>query len=348
MYITVYAIAKDEEEFAERFAKSTAKADKVVVLDTGSTDKTIEILRQHGVTVKQQKINPWRFDVARNESMKLIPKKTDIAIAMDLDDIMVDNWRELVEENWEKGMTQLRYQYPYSHFDEAQTEPSLIVYGFKVHCPTTYYWKNPVHEYLLPHEGKEEVFGLVDEPLLIHQTKVKEERKTRLPLFKMGLDEDPTNERLQHLYGRELMFDRQFDQAIVELKKHLAITPSYPEGEDFYMSASRARSCLYIADCLIGKNADPNEIMVWLIRAVAESPGERDTWMYLARGWFNVKDYKSAYACVHRALSITERSSSPETLEWCWGERAEDFRKAITSKFIDDFVTENIPDNVEN
>lgn len=45
MIITVYAIAKNEEKFAARWAASMREADNVVVLDTGSTDGTVEILK---------------------------------------------------------------------------------------------------------------------------------------------------------------------------------------------------------------------------------------------------------------------------------------------------------------
>ena len=48
MKISVYAICKNEEKFAARWAASMQEADQVVVLDTGSTDGTVEQLRQAG------------------------------------------------------------------------------------------------------------------------------------------------------------------------------------------------------------------------------------------------------------------------------------------------------------
>ena len=66
MFIVVYAIAKNEEQFAERWMRSMAEADRVVVLDTGSTDRTVPILRAMGAEVTVGEIKPWRFDAARN------------------------------------------------------------------------------------------------------------------------------------------------------------------------------------------------------------------------------------------------------------------------------------------
>lgn len=58
MKISVYAICKNEEKFAARWAASMQEADQVVVLDTGSTDGTVEQLRQAGVQVYERKLSP--------------------------------------------------------------------------------------------------------------------------------------------------------------------------------------------------------------------------------------------------------------------------------------------------
>ena len=48
MKIVVYAICKNEESFVDRWMDSMAEADQVVVLDTGSTDATVQLLRARG------------------------------------------------------------------------------------------------------------------------------------------------------------------------------------------------------------------------------------------------------------------------------------------------------------
>ena len=59
MFICVYAICKNEEQFVERWMKSMSEADLVVVMDTGSTDGTVEKLRGLGARVEQTIVNPW-------------------------------------------------------------------------------------------------------------------------------------------------------------------------------------------------------------------------------------------------------------------------------------------------
>ena len=69
-----------------------SEADYVCVLDTGSTDGTYEELLKYKeqnpqkFIISQAIISPWRFDTARNESMKLIPADADACICTDLDE----------------------------------------------------------------------------------------------------------------------------------------------------------------------------------------------------------------------------------------------------------------------
>ena len=54
--IYVYAISKNEEKFAKRWYESVKSADGIYVLDTGSTDNTVKILKELGakVTTKEE------------------------------------------------------------------------------------------------------------------------------------------------------------------------------------------------------------------------------------------------------------------------------------------------------
>ena len=109
--IYVYAICKNEEKFVNRWVNSMKEADGIYVLDTGSTDNTRKKLKKLGVNVKKKIINPWRFDVARNESLKLVPEDADICICTDLDEIFEEGWREKLEKIWDKNTTRLTYNY---------------------------------------------------------------------------------------------------------------------------------------------------------------------------------------------------------------------------------------------
>lgn len=88
-----YSICKNEKKFIDKWFENVSGADYICVLDTGSTDGTWERLQelqaQHPgkVIVKQEIITPWRFDVARNKSMELIPYDAEILISTDFDEL---------------------------------------------------------------------------------------------------------------------------------------------------------------------------------------------------------------------------------------------------------------------
>ena len=59
--VAVYAISKNEEKFVKRWYESMKEADSIYVLDTGSTDNTVNLLKSLGVNVSVETISPWRF-----------------------------------------------------------------------------------------------------------------------------------------------------------------------------------------------------------------------------------------------------------------------------------------------
>jgi glycosyltransferase involved in cell wall biosynthesis len=358
MKIAIYGIAKNESKFVERFlssifapaasgaSASTSAADYVIICDTGSTDGTRGILRR-GATVHEIRVSPWRFDLARNTALLHLPPDTDIAISMDIDEVLLPGWREAIESAWIPGQTtMLRYPFVHNWEDREQTIPRLSVWGFKVHCPKSYIWKYPIHETLelrdtMP-DGTptHESVAIIDREIIRHYPDPdKQERWNRIEVFRQNMQEFPDCQRMAHLYGRELYFHRQYKEAIIELKRHLSITEPYlletkkndPDG----IGQTRSTTCRLIARSLMALNADPNEIMVWLMRAVSESPYQREPWMALAEGWLTVGDYVSAYAAAERGFAIKSRLNSIEIEEWCWDERAEQVREEAKRKLFE-------------
>jgi glycosyltransferase involved in cell wall biosynthesis len=95
--VAVYTIALNEAAHAERWAESAVDADYRIVADTGSTDDTVELLTSAGVMVHRIAVRPWRFDVARNTAMALIPFDVDVCCTMDMDRFLEPGWRPRLE-----------------------------------------------------------------------------------------------------------------------------------------------------------------------------------------------------------------------------------------------------------
>ena len=252
MKITVYAISKNEEKFAARWAKSMSEADEIVVLDTGSTDDTVGILTAAGVRVKQAVIEPWRFDVARNESLKLVSEDTDVCVCTDLDEVFEPGWRAALEKSWAPDIVQGRYRYIWSHVEGGK--PGVEFYAEKVHALHGFRWVNPVHEVLacsLPARKVATLEGVT----LHHYPDDAKSRAAYLPLLELAVKEDPANDRNAHYLGREYYFRGRYDEAIRELRRHLALKTAAWTDE-------RAASMRYIARCCRALNRYKSDLRV--------------------------------------------------------------------------------------
>ena len=194
MKICVYAISKNEEKFVDRWVDSMQEADEIYVLDTGSTDNTVSLLKERGVNVSTKIITPWRFDTARNESLKLLPSDTDICVCTDLDEIFLKGWRKKLEAAWQENTTRLRYTYNWK-LDE-NNHPIVSFYSDKIHTITNYSWINPVHEVLT--STIKENFIIVPDITLNHYPDPTKDRSNYLPLLELAVKENPNNDRNMH------------------------------------------------------------------------------------------------------------------------------------------------------
>ena len=97
MKIAIYSICKNESRNIERYAQMAKEADLTVVLDTGSTDETLNLLASHKhIEVSEEQFKPWRFDVARNVSLALVPEDVDLCLWMDIDEYFSPGWRKII------------------------------------------------------------------------------------------------------------------------------------------------------------------------------------------------------------------------------------------------------------
>lgn len=308
MKIVVYTISKNEEAFCERFYNSVKEADEVIVADTGSNDGTVAKLRSLGATVHEIKVDPWRFDDARNASLNFVPADTDVCVCIDLDEILMPGWRAAIERDWKPETTRMRYQYWWSV--NPDNTPGVSFWYDKFHSRQGYRWVNPVHEVLCIY-GRPEVQTFSNDITLKHFPDPTKSRGSYLPLLELSVKEDRENDRNSHYLGREYMFYNQFDQAIAELTRHLSLkSATWP--------AERAASMRFIARCHISKG-DSQEAIKWSLRACAESMHDREGWVELARHYYKEQDWPGVFNAATKATNITERPASYICEPFAWG-----------------------------
>ena len=292
--IVVYAISKNEEKFVDRWVDSMQEADEIYVLDTGSTDKTVSKLKKRKVNVKKKIIKPWRFDVARNESLKLVPSDADICVCTDLDEVLEKGWRKKLEEIWQDNITRLRYNYNWK-LDE-NNKPIVNFYTDKIHIRDNYKWTHPVHEVLTYTNGNE-VFLTTDEITLNHYPDNTKSRSSYLPLLELSVKEDPEDDRNMHYLGREYMYYQKWDKCIDTLIKHLSLKTATWKDE-------RCASMRFIARSYRNLNRI-EEAKMWLDKAINEAPYLRDPYVEKAMLEYELENWNEVIKNCNDALKIT-------------------------------------------
>lgn len=303
MKVAVYTIALNERQFAERWANSAIDADYRFVLDTGSTDGTVEVLQELGVSVAVASISPWRFDDARNASLALLPDDMDYCIALDMDEVLVPGWKEKLQEAHDAGATRPRYKYTWSW--TADGKPGLQYGGDKIHSRHGYRWKHPVHEVITTDRLKEKQHWVGLE--IHHYPDNSKPRSQYLPLLQQSVIEQPNDDRNAFYYARELFFYNEYEKAVLEFKRHLALpTATWP--------AERAASYRYLAKC------DSANTLSHLKSAIKEDPSRRESIVELALYYYRCNDFQNCYWACLDAIKIADKPLDYLCEEFAWGE----------------------------
>lgn len=305
--VVVYAICKNEEKFVNRWVESMKEADKIVVLDTGSSDNTIKELRKHNVFVKQKVINPWRFDVARNESLKLVPPDTDICVCTDLDEVFEKGWREELEKVWQKDSNRCRYIYNWSLENNI---PKVSFYYEKIHSRDSFSWIYPVHEVLKYEKETPENIVISDKIILNHFPDKNKSRSSYLGLLELSVKENPENDRNTHYLGREYMFYGKWEDAIRTLKKHIHLKTATWKDE-------KSASMRFIGRCY-RELKQYDDARKYLDMAIEETPYLRDPYIERALLEYSLENYAEVEKYCLKALQINAHQKTYINEPFSW------------------------------
>jgi glycosyltransferase involved in cell wall biosynthesis len=303
MKVAVYTIALNEEEFVERWYESAKEADYLLIADTGSTDKTIKLAKKLGINVISISISPWRFDDARNAALANIPLDVDYCIALDMDEVLIEGWREKLDGLVESGVTRPRYKYTWSWKEDGT--PGLQYGGDKIHSRKGYRWKHPVHE-VITSDRVDEVQEWIDLEIHHYPDNAKS-RGQYFPLLELSVREDPMDDRNAYYLAREYFFYNRFEEAAAMFRTHLSLPKAVWKPE-------RAASMRYLAKC------EPDNTEKWLIAAHLEDPSRRESLVELSLHYYHLSNWA---ACRENAVLSLEIKSKPldylcEEFAWGW------------------------------
>ena len=221
--LSVCMIVKNEEEVLSRCLASAVQfADEVVVVDTGSVDKTKEIARQYTEKVYDF---AWQDDFAQARNFAFSKGTCDYLMWLDADDVVtpenIERIREL-KRTMDGAVDLVMMQYRVA-FDAAGQPTFAYERERIVKRGAGFVWEGAVHEVIAP-AGR-----ILHSDIAIEHRKEKPGDLDRnLRIYQAMVDRGEALEpRAQYYYARELYY-------------HAACQPSRPDVFEAFFRQRRA------------------------------------------------------------------------------------------------------------
>ena len=160
--LTVVILTKNEEKTIQKVIVNAQKCtDEVLIVDSGSTDKTVKFAESAGAQVVYR---AWDNDFSAQRNFALQYIKTDWVLYLDadefLDDTLIDSIRVALEKNEDKQYSMLRrihaFGFEYKH---GIFKPDEVARMFKI---DNVHWENKVHERPVCNAPKECLRGYIE------------------------------------------------------------------------------------------------------------------------------------------------------------------------------------------
>ena len=267
MKIAACTICKNEENNVARWLKHTKDFDYRIVLDTGSTDETIDLFKKSNVILHEKTFEPFDFSKARNHVLTLVPIDTDWIIWPDLDEYYCDDWRALLEKAINDNPSATRILYPSVIYRDGILEipqEDKTVMDCKIHKANVYKWIQPIHEHLVPITDKDGHLH-IDNIVRYHYHVSSEQRdELYFDIAKRAADADPADDWNIWFVLNESYKQQNADNVIKYGNIYLDLTKPYT---DF-----RSLAHMFIAIASIQLHGANQSIVISLLRSIAEDP----------------------------------------------------------------------------
>lgn len=233
--ISLCMIVKNEELVLERCLASAKNiADEIIIVDTGSTDRTREIGKRYGKVYDFTWIDD--FSAARNESF--FRANMDYCMWLDADDVVTEeNQKKLLELKMSLNPDTDVVMMKYAISEDEEGKPLFSYYRERmVKNGKGFLWEGRVHEAIVP-RGK----VIYSDIVIAHRKMVAGDKKRNLRIYETMLQEgEVLKGRNLFYYGRELMAHGRYQDAVSVMEEFL-------DGEGWV--ENQIEACLNLAFC---------------------------------------------------------------------------------------------------
>lgn len=247
--ISLCMIVKDEEKVLKRCLNSAKDiVDEIIIVDTGSTDKTKEIAKSFTNKVYDFK---WVNDFSKARNFSFSKATKDYILWLDADDVIEeqDKFKFLkLKKDLKKSIDIVMMKYNVG-FDENNNVNFSYYRERLLKREKNYKWQSPIHEVITP-SGK-----ISYSDICITHRKEHVTCSTRnLDIFEDMLKKNiKLDSRQQYYYARELMYNEQYQKSIENLNKVLADKHAWIEN--------KINACLDLSYCYKKLNDKENSLL---------------------------------------------------------------------------------------
>ncbi len=295
--LSLCMIVKNEEELLGQCLESVQDVvDEMIIVDTGSTDRTVEIAENFGAKIYH---HPWQgsFSEARNYGLQFAT--CDWVLQLDADEALeredIPLLKKTIQPNryavlFVKILNESKEGWT-MHYFQRLFRRGKAVYAGIVHNQLVYRGNDLVTEIRVYHYG----YNLSKEIM------AAKHGRTEALLLKQ-LEEDPTNPFHYQNYVRILRAQRKFEEGVRAGRKAMVVCLDRMEDYHFQMIAFDT------ANCLMGLGR-AEEAEMLCRRVLKEHPDNMDILYVLAGSLNKQKTYQEAVDAYRRYLAINEKTT---------------------------------------
>ncbi len=271
-------MCKNEEANVPLWLERTRDFDYRVVLDTGSTDATIDLFlnaQVDNITFLRKEFNPFKFDEVRNYVKQMVPHDTDWIFYPDMDEEYQAGWRQEMENILSLSPDATRILHKSIHYDhgvgDVGSESGSSI-DSKIFKRGHYRWVKPIHEYPEYMSSNDEII-VTTERIVRHHYHVNrlEVEELCYHIARLAVEDDPTDSWCIWFALRDAYKRGNVDDTIFYGEMYLENTRPYT---DF-----RSLAHMFIGQALKRKFGGPNiKARLSFLRSCAENPNNKRAW----------------------------------------------------------------------
>ncbi|MDT3417897.1 MULTISPECIES: TPR domain-containing glycosyltransferase [Brevibacillus] len=313
MRISACVITKNEEKNLPSCLESVRKiVSEIIVVDTGSTDRTIEVARQYGAAVFHFE---WIDDFAAAKNYALSKATGDWIVFLDADEQLsretIPNVYDVINHaqngNYDLIAGLITDYDPATH-KALSTLPTIRIFR---NDPCIRY-TGAIHERLVKSNGTPTIYNATDRIIILHSGYTrsaiteKEKSKRNLSILLKEWGKNPCSSDLAFYISEAYLIGRDYKQALEYASKMLTY-------QNATLYGLYEKNYINIIHCMTELNYPPQKILETIKKAVQAYPDFPDFYFYLGDVYRKANRYHDAIEAFEIGLTKLNNALSSQS-----------------------------------